>query len=118
MPLSARATQDGSTPGQESRHAAPRGTVLGAAREIPVGGGTIFTAARVVVTQPARRGRQLADRRTAVGPVRVGVTVTAQRRPQRDRRRLDRAGGPGRPGLGAGIGIVIGAGPRLSLESA
>jgi Rieske Fe-S protein len=28
--------------------------VLGAAREIPVGGGTIFTAARVVVTQPAR----------------------------------------------------------------
>jgi Rieske Fe-S protein len=39
---------------QEPRHAAPRGTVLGAAREIPVGGGTIFTAARVVVTQPAR----------------------------------------------------------------
>jgi len=51
---SAGATQDGSTPGQERRHAAPRGTVLGAAREIPVGGGTIFTAARVVVTQPAR----------------------------------------------------------------
>jgi Rieske Fe-S protein len=51
---SAGATQDGSTPGQERRQAAPRGAVLGAAREIPVGGGTIFTAARVVVTQPAR----------------------------------------------------------------
>jgi len=30
------------------------GTVLGAASEIPVGGGKIYTAARVVVTQPAR----------------------------------------------------------------
>jgi len=30
------------------------GTVLGAASEIPVGGGKIFTAAKVVVTQPAR----------------------------------------------------------------
>ena len=27
---------------------------LGAARDIPVGGGKVFTAARVVVTQPAR----------------------------------------------------------------
>ena len=54
MAPSAGATQDGSAPGQERKHAAPRGTVLGAAREIPVGGGTIFTAARVVVTQPAR----------------------------------------------------------------
>jgi len=49
---SAMAPSAGAT--QERRHAAPRGTVLGAAREIPVGGGTIFTAARVVVTQPAR----------------------------------------------------------------
>jgi Rieske Fe-S protein len=54
MAPSGGATQGGSTPGQEPRRAAPRGTVLGAAREIPVGGGTIFTAARVVVTQPAR----------------------------------------------------------------
>ena len=54
MAPSARATQDASPPDQERRHAALRGTVLGAAREIPVGGGTIFTAARVVVTQPAR----------------------------------------------------------------
>jgi Rieske Fe-S protein len=30
------------------------GTVLGAAAEIPVGGGKIYTAAKVVVTQPAR----------------------------------------------------------------
>ena len=30
----------------------PDGTVLGAASEIPVGGGKIYTAARVVVTQP------------------------------------------------------------------
>jgi Rieske Fe-S protein len=30
------------------------GTVLGAASEIPVGGGKIFTAAQVVVTQPVR----------------------------------------------------------------
>ena len=28
--------------------------VLGAARDIPVGGGRVFTAARVVVTQPVR----------------------------------------------------------------
>jgi Rieske Fe-S protein len=30
------------------------GTVLGAASEIPVGGGKIYTAAKIVVTQPAR----------------------------------------------------------------
>jgi len=35
------------------------GVVLGAAREIPVGGGKIFDAERVVVTQPTR-GRYLA----------------------------------------------------------
>ena len=33
---------------------APAGVVLAAAGAIPVGGGTIFTAARVVVTQPVR----------------------------------------------------------------
>jgi Rieske Fe-S protein len=43
-----------STPDRGRGRAAPRGIVLGAAREIPVGGGTIFTTARVVVTQPAR----------------------------------------------------------------
>ena len=35
------------------KKARPKGTVLGAASEIPVGGGAIYTAAKVVVTQPA-----------------------------------------------------------------
>jgi Rieske Fe-S protein len=45
--------------GQASRSARkkakpkPKGTVLGAASDIPVGGGAIYTAAKVVVTQPA-----------------------------------------------------------------
>jgi nitrite reductase/ring-hydroxylating ferredoxin subunit len=42
-------------PGSAAPNQAPAatGAVLGAAGAIPVGGGTIFTAARVVVTQPA-----------------------------------------------------------------
>ena len=43
--------------GQASRSARkkakPKGTRLGAASDIPVGGGAIYTAAKVVVTQPA-----------------------------------------------------------------
>ena len=40
--------------GQPARKKAkPKGTVLGAASDIPVGGGAIYTAAKVVVTQPA-----------------------------------------------------------------
>ena len=45
--------------GQTSRAAGkkakpkPKGTVLGAASDVPVGGGAIYTAAKVVVTQPA-----------------------------------------------------------------
>jgi Rieske Fe-S protein len=43
--------------GQASRparkKAKAKGTVLGAASDIPVGGGAIYTAAKVVVTQPA-----------------------------------------------------------------
>ena len=35
------------------RKAKPKGTVLGQASDIPVGGGAIYTAAKVVVTQPA-----------------------------------------------------------------
>ena len=55
----------GSMPGGGMQSEAPEkaakltGTVLGAASEIPVGGGKIYKAARVVVTQPAR-GQYLA----------------------------------------------------------
>jgi Rieske Fe-S protein len=42
------------TPGREPRTAQITGTVLAAAAAIPVGGGKIFPAERVVVTQPAR----------------------------------------------------------------
>jgi Rieske Fe-S protein len=45
------ATHSAATPADKP---AVRGVVLGAARDIPVGGGMIFTSARVVVTQPAR----------------------------------------------------------------
>jgi Rieske Fe-S protein len=53
---SARATpgsgmQDGTTPNNEPTI---MGAVLGPVGEIPVGGGMVFTAAQVVVTQPAR----------------------------------------------------------------
>ncbi len=43
--------RDGRTPKKEPT---ATGAVLGTAGEIPVGGGLVFTAARVVVTQPAR----------------------------------------------------------------
>ena len=39
---------------RRDRRATVTGIVLGSAREIPVGGGQIFDAERVVVTQPAR----------------------------------------------------------------
>ncbi len=38
---------------QARKKAKQKGTVLGQASEIPVGGGAIYTAAKVVVTQPA-----------------------------------------------------------------
>ena len=41
-------------PAAPRREARVTGVVLGPAGEIPVGGGMVFTAARVVVTQPAR----------------------------------------------------------------
>ena len=44
----------GSKPKEGSTSPKVSGTVLGAASEIPVGGGKIFAAARVVVTQPVR----------------------------------------------------------------
>jgi len=53
-PSSARATPADSMQNGDTPKKAPTGVVLAAAGAIPVGGGTIFTAARVVVTQPVR----------------------------------------------------------------
>jgi Rieske Fe-S protein len=54
-PAPAGSAQDGGGPSSPAKKSAkPAGTVLGAASEIPVGGGTIYKAAKVVVTQPAR----------------------------------------------------------------
>jgi Rieske Fe-S protein len=50
---------DHGTTGKDRRNAAVTGTALGAEGEVPVGGGKVFAAARVVVTQPAR-GQYLA----------------------------------------------------------
>ena len=41
-------------PASPSKAAASGGTVLGQAADIPVGGGMVFTDAKVVVTQPAK----------------------------------------------------------------
>jgi Rieske Fe-S protein len=49
-PATPGGTQDGSTPKKEPT---AKSVVLGSAGEIPVGGGMIFKADRVVVTQPA-----------------------------------------------------------------
>jgi Rieske Fe-S protein len=51
---SSPAPASGMQTGKPRQAAKLTGTVLGAASEIPVGGGKIYTAARVVVTQPAR----------------------------------------------------------------
>ena len=53
---SASPASTGPMPGSAApkKEPAAKETVLGAARAIPLGGGTIFTKARVVVTQPAR----------------------------------------------------------------
>jgi Rieske Fe-S protein len=50
-PAPARTSQPSSQPARKK--ARPKGTVLGVASDIPVGGGAIYTAAKVVVTQPA-----------------------------------------------------------------
>jgi Rieske Fe-S protein len=52
---SSPAPRDGqaSRPARKKAKPKPKGTVLGAASDIPVGGGAIYTAAKVVVTQPA-----------------------------------------------------------------
>jgi Rieske Fe-S protein len=48
-----RATPSRSAPARKKAKPKLTGTVLGAASDIPVGGGAIYTAAKVVVTQPA-----------------------------------------------------------------
>ena len=70
MPSSGAMTSQSATPGSGAmssspaprggavgrparKKAKPKGTVLGQASDIPVGGGAIYTAAKVVVTQPA-----------------------------------------------------------------
>ena len=62
-PASSSAASSSATPapaaakgsgGTRENKPAVRGVVLGATRDIPVGGGTVFSAARVVVTQPVR----------------------------------------------------------------
>ena len=50
MPSSPAPARDGQPARKKAK---PKGTVLGAASDIPVGGGAIYTAAKVVVTQPA-----------------------------------------------------------------
>jgi Rieske Fe-S protein len=54
MPASTGKARAEPSSADSSPEAKPAGTVLGAAGEIPVGGGKIFTAAKVVVTQPVR----------------------------------------------------------------
>jgi Rieske Fe-S protein len=50
---SSPAPRGGQTSRAARKKAKPKGTVLGAASDIPVGGGAIYTAAKVVVTHPA-----------------------------------------------------------------
>jgi len=54
QPRTQPASRGGGSAQGRDRRAKLTGVVLGSAREIPVGGGTIFDAERVVVTQPAR----------------------------------------------------------------
>ena len=54
---SGAASQPSSTaaaPNGTTKSSAPMGTPLGLAADIPVGGGMVFTAAKVVVTQPTK----------------------------------------------------------------
>jgi len=53
-PGPASPAQASPAPDKPEKEAKLTGIVLGAASEIPVGGGKIYTAAKVVVTQPAR----------------------------------------------------------------
>ena len=52
-PASGMASQPSSSASAKSR-SGPTGTLLGAASDVPVGGGMVYTAAKVVVTQPSK----------------------------------------------------------------
>jgi Rieske Fe-S protein len=52
-PAPTRSARNAPSSQPSRKKARPKGTVLGAASDIPVGGGTVYTAAKVVVTQPA-----------------------------------------------------------------
>jgi Rieske Fe-S protein len=55
LPASAAPAAPPSGPAAAAKKSAgPKGTLLGAAKAIPVGGGTVFPAAKVVVTQPTK----------------------------------------------------------------
>jgi Rieske Fe-S protein len=53
-PAPASSSMPGGTQSEAPKKAKVTGMVLGAASDIPVGGGKIYKAAKVVVTQPAR----------------------------------------------------------------
>jgi Rieske Fe-S protein len=53
VPASGMASQPSSSASAKSG-SGPAGTLLGAASAVPVGGGMVYTAAKVVVTQPAK----------------------------------------------------------------
>ena len=52
-PASGMASQPSSSASAKSG-SGPKGTLLGAASDVPVGGGMVYTAAKVVVTQPSK----------------------------------------------------------------
>lgn len=52
-PASSMASQPSSSASAKSG-SGPTGTLLGAASDVPVGGGMVYTAAKVVVTQPSK----------------------------------------------------------------
>jgi Rieske Fe-S protein len=48
------ATANGGSGNGNAKASAPKGTLLGLAADVPVGGGKVYTAAKVVVTQPSK----------------------------------------------------------------
>jgi Rieske Fe-S protein len=52
--MAGQASSSAGAMGGSVKSAAPMGTVLGMASDVPVGGGMVYTAAKVVVTQPSK----------------------------------------------------------------